>query len=75
MAWEFDARRAARDGRDLGEGVGFGRELTASTAASFMATADEVRKAESTSPRSSIVLHVDLKTQNVNRALLVRARR
>jgi uncharacterized protein len=37
MAWEFDARRAARDGRDLGEGAGFGRELTGTTAASFMA--------------------------------------
>jgi len=39
MAWEFDARRAARDGRDLGEAGGFGRvgELTGTTAASFMA--------------------------------------
>ena len=39
MAWEFDARRAARDGRDLGESGGFGRvgELTGTTAASFMA--------------------------------------
>ncbi len=39
MAWEFDARRAARDGRDLGEVGGFGRarELTGTTAASFMA--------------------------------------
>ncbi len=37
MAWEFDARRAARDGRDLSEGAGFGRELTGTTAASFMA--------------------------------------
>jgi FtsH-binding integral membrane protein len=39
MAWEFDARRAARDGRDLGEvgGDGRARELTGTTAASFMA--------------------------------------
>jgi len=38
MAWEFDARRAARDGRDLGEAGGFGaRELTGATAAGFMA--------------------------------------
>ena len=39
MAWEFDARRAARDGRDLGEVGGFGRfrEFTATAAASFMA--------------------------------------
>jgi FtsH-binding integral membrane protein len=37
MAWEFDARRAARDSRDLGEAGGFGRELTGTTAASFMA--------------------------------------
>ncbi len=39
MAWEFDSRRAARDGRDLGEVGGFGRvrELTGTTAASFMA--------------------------------------
>ena len=39
MAWEFDARRAARDGRDLGERGGFGgaRELTGATAATFMA--------------------------------------
>ena len=39
MAWEFDARRAARDGRDLGEMGSFGRprELTGTTAASFMA--------------------------------------
>ena len=37
MAWEFDARRAARDNRDLGEAGGFGRELTGTTAASFMA--------------------------------------
>ena len=37
MAWEFDARRAARDGRDLGEAGSFGRELTGTTAASFMA--------------------------------------
>jgi len=37
MAWEFDARRAARDGRDLGEAGGFARELTGTTAASFMA--------------------------------------
>ena len=45
------------------------------TAANFMSTADEIRKAESTNPRSMIVLHVDIKTQNVNRASLVRARR
>ena len=45
------------------------------TAASFMTTADEIRKAESTNPRSMLVLHVDIKTQNVNRASLVRARR
>jgi len=39
MAWEFDSRRAARDGRDLGEVGGFGRvrEFTGSAAASFMA--------------------------------------
>jgi len=39
MAWEFDARRAARDGRDLGETGGSGRasELTGTTAAGFMA--------------------------------------
>ena len=39
MAWEFDARRAARDNRDLGEAGSFGRagELTGATAASFMA--------------------------------------
>jgi hypothetical protein len=37
MAWEFDARRAARDGRDLGEVGGVGRELTGTTAAAFMA--------------------------------------
>ena len=37
MAWEFDARRAARDGRDLGEVGGASRELTGTTAASFMA--------------------------------------
>jgi FtsH-binding integral membrane protein len=36
MAWEFDARRAARDGRDLGE-MGGARALTGTTAASFMA--------------------------------------
>jgi len=45
------------------------------TAASFMTTADEIRKAETTNPRSMLVLHVDIKTQNVNRASLVRARR
>ena len=45
------------------------------TAASFMSTADEIRKAETTNPRSMLVLHVDIKTQNVNRASLVRARR
>ena len=45
------------------------------TAASFMTTADEIRKAESTNPRSMLVLHVDIKTQNVNRASLVRVRR
>ena len=45
------------------------------TAANFMTAADEIRKAESTNPRSMIVLHVDLKTQNVNRASLVRAHR
>jgi FtsH-binding integral membrane protein len=37
MAWEFDAQRAARDGRDLGEAGGFGRALTGTTAATFMA--------------------------------------
>jgi len=37
MAWEFDARRAARDGRDLGEVGGASRELTGTTAATFMA--------------------------------------
>ena len=37
MAWEFDARRAARDGRDLGEMGGASRELTGTTAATFMA--------------------------------------
>src|SRR5215470_7471597 len=37
MAWEFDARRAAQSGRDLGEMGGVGRELTGTTAASFMA--------------------------------------
>ena len=45
------------------------------TAANFMTTADEIRKAETTNPRSMIVLHVDIKTQNVNRASLVRAHR
>src|SRR3954465_11920856 len=45
------------------------------TAANFMTAAEEIRKAESTNPRSMIVLHVDLKTQNVNRASLVRAHR
>jgi hypothetical protein len=45
------------------------------TAANFMTTADEIRKAESTNPRSMLVLHVDVKTQNVNRANLVRAHR
>jgi formylglycine-generating enzyme required for sulfatase activity len=45
------------------------------TAANFMTAADEIRKTESTNPRSMIVLHVDLKTQNVNRASLVRAHR
>ena len=45
------------------------------TAASFMTTADEIRKAESANPRSMLVLHVDLKTQNVNRAAIVRATR
>ena len=45
------------------------------TAASFMTTATEIRKAESTHPRSVLVLHVDLKTQNVNRAALVRVSR
>ena len=45
------------------------------TAANFMTTADEIRKAESGSPRSTIVLHVDIKTQTVNRASLVRAHR
>lgn len=45
------------------------------TAANFMTTADEIRKAESTNPRSMIVLHIDIKTQNVNRASLVRAHR
>ena len=39
MAWEFDSRRAARDGRDLGEvgGLGRVREFTGTAAASFMA--------------------------------------
>jgi hypothetical protein len=45
------------------------------TAANFMTTADDIRKAESANPRSRIVLHVDLKTQNVNRAYLMRASR
>lgn len=45
------------------------------TAANFMTAVDEIRKAESTNPRSMIVLHVDIKTQNVNRASLVRAHR
>ena len=45
------------------------------TAASFMTTADEIRKAETANPRSMLVLHVDIKTQNVNRASLVRAHR
>jgi hypothetical protein len=45
------------------------------TAANFITTADEIRKAESTNPRSMLVLHVDIKTQNVNRASLVRAHR
>jgi hypothetical protein len=45
------------------------------TAANFMTTATEIRTAESANPRSMIVLHVDLKTQNVNRAALVRAHR
>lgn len=45
------------------------------TAANFMTTAAEIRKAESANPRSMIVLHVDLKTQNVNRAALVRVHR
>jgi len=45
------------------------------TAANFMTTADEIRKAESTNPRSMIVLHVDTKTQIVSRASLVRAHR
>jgi len=40
-----------------------------------MTTATEIRKAESTHPRSVLVLHVDLKTQNVNRAALVRVSR
>jgi hypothetical protein len=44
------------------------------TAANFMTAATETRKAES-KPRSVIVLHVDLKTQNVNRAALVRVSR
>ena len=41
MAWEFDARRAARDGRDLGEAGGFGRvrEFTGTAAATFMTEA------------------------------------
>ncbi len=43
------------------------------TAANFMTTADEIRKAESANPRSMLVLHVDTKTLNVNRASLVRA--
>jgi len=45
------------------------------TAASFMTAADEIRKAEATNPRSMLVLHVDIKTQNVSRANLVRAHR
>ena len=45
------------------------------TAANFITTADEIRKAESTNPRSRIMLHVDLKTQIVNRAFLIRASR
>ena len=45
------------------------------TAANFMTAATETRKAESVKPRSVIVLHVDLKTQNVNRAALVRVSR
>jgi hypothetical protein len=45
------------------------------TAANFMTTADEIRKSESTNPRSRIVLHVDLKTQSVNRASLMRVSR
>ena len=45
------------------------------TAANFMTAATETRKAESAKPRSVIVLHVDLKTQNVNRASLVRVSR
>jgi hypothetical protein len=40
-----------------------------------MTAATETRKAESVKPRSVIVLHVDLKTQNVNRAALVRVSR
>jgi hypothetical protein len=44
------------------------------TAANFITTADDVRKAESAHPISSIVLHVDIKTQNVNRATLLRRR-
>jgi hypothetical protein len=42
---------------------------------SFMATATDARQAESANPRSMIVLHVDLKTQNVNRIALVRPSR
>ena len=45
------------------------------TAANFMTTVDEIRKAESTNPRSMLVLHVDTKTQAVNRASLMRAHR
>jgi hypothetical protein len=45
------------------------------TAASFMTTADDIRKAESTNPRSMLVLHVDTKTLTVSRASLVRAHR
>jgi hypothetical protein len=45
------------------------------TAANFMTAVADIRKAESANPRSMIVLHVDLKTQNVNRAALMRASR
>ena len=45
------------------------------TAANFVATADEIRKAESANPRSMLVLHVDSKTQLVNRVSLMRAHR
>ena len=58
--------------------TGYSRLLTASTrffvngrevmAADFVTAANDIRKAEAANPRSLLMLYVDMKTQQVNRA-------